>query len=91
MSEEPQRTQVEASHSQDGAMEAELHDWRHEVDAKIPYPKTATSRPAPGSRTARPTRDRGLQTSKSIVPGYGRRVHAVKLQRWGHRQQLRLT
>jgi hypothetical protein len=27
-----------------------LHDWRDEVDAKMPYPKTATSVPAPGSR-----------------------------------------
>ena len=27
-----------------------LHDWRDEVDAKMPYPKTATSKPASGSR-----------------------------------------
>lgn len=27
-----------------------LHLWRDEVDAKMPYPKTATSRPAQGSR-----------------------------------------
>ena len=27
-----------------------LHDWRNEVDAKMPYPKTATSKPALGSR-----------------------------------------
>jgi len=31
-----------------------LHDWRDEVDAKMPYPKTETSEPAPGSRVARP-------------------------------------
>ena len=31
-----------------------LHDWRDEVDAKMPYPKTATSKPAPGSRVAKP-------------------------------------
>ena len=31
-----------------------LHDWREEVDAKMPYPKTATSKPAPGSRVAKP-------------------------------------
>ena len=30
-----------------------LHDWRDEVDAKMPYPKTETSEPAPGSRVAR--------------------------------------
>lgn len=31
-----------------------LHDWRDEVDAKMPYPKTATSKPAPGSRVSKP-------------------------------------
>lgn len=34
-----------------------LHDWRTEVDAKMPYPKTATSSPAPGSRVAPPTKE----------------------------------
>lgn len=33
-----------------------LHDWREKVDAKMPYPKTATSKPAPGTRVARPER-----------------------------------
>jgi arylsulfatase A-like enzyme len=32
-----------------------LHDWRDEVDAKMPYPKTPTSKPAPGARVASPT------------------------------------
>ncbi|MGC6441405.1 MAG: sulfatase/phosphatase domain-containing protein, partial [Rubripirellula sp.] len=27
-----------------------LHRWRAEVDAKMPYPKTATSKPAAGAR-----------------------------------------
>ncbi|MDG2359566.1 MAG: sulfatase [Planctomycetaceae bacterium] len=31
-----------------------LHDWRDKVDAKMPYPKTATSRPALGTRVAKP-------------------------------------
>ena len=31
-----------------------LQDWRKEVDAKMPYPKTATSKPAPGARVTRP-------------------------------------
>ena len=35
-----------------------LHDWRDEVDAKMPYPKTATSKPAKGSRVAKPKNDR---------------------------------
>lgn len=33
-----------------------LHDWRNEVDAKMPYPKTATSMPAPGARVDRRNR-----------------------------------
>ena len=31
-----------------------LHQWRKDVDAKMPYAKTATSKPAPGARVARP-------------------------------------
>jgi arylsulfatase A len=30
-----------------------LHEWRKQVDAKMPFPKTATSKPAPGSRSAK--------------------------------------
>ncbi len=33
-----------------------LHDWRDVVDAKMPYPKTATSVPAPGARVAQPAK-----------------------------------
>ena len=33
-----------------------LHNCRDEVDAKMPYPKTRTSRPALGSRVAKPKR-----------------------------------
>lgn len=36
-----------------GKLKRMLDDWRAEVDAKMPYRKTATSKPAPGSRTAR--------------------------------------
>jgi len=31
-----------------------LHAWREEVDAKMPYLKTANSKPAPGARIAEP-------------------------------------
>ncbi len=31
-----------------------LQDWRQETDAKMPYPKTATSKLAPGSRVYKP-------------------------------------
>lgn len=40
-----------------------LHHWRDEVDAKMPYPKTATSKPAPGARVDR--RNRSPQTGNN--------------------------
>ena len=42
-----------------------LHDWRDEVDAKMPYPKTATSKPAPGSRVAKPAKNRPKPSTSS--------------------------
>lgn len=35
-----------------------LHEWRKKVDAKMPFPKTATSKPASGSRVAQPSKER---------------------------------
>ncbi|MGB7343305.1 MAG: sulfatase [Pirellulaceae bacterium] len=37
-----------------GKLTKMLHDWREEVDAKMPSPKTANSKPAPRTRVARP-------------------------------------
>jgi arylsulfatase A-like enzyme len=58
-----------------------LHDWRDEVDAKMPYPKTATSTPAKGSRVAKPNNDRrsgsNLPTDvATFAPGW-------KVRDWG--------
>jgi arylsulfatase A len=39
-----------------------FHDWRDEVDAKMPYPKTATSKPAKGARVLN---DKPKNTSKA--------------------------
>lgn len=36
-------------------LRAQLQRWREQVDAKMPYPKTATSKPAPGARVGKPT------------------------------------
>ena len=44
-------------------LKKQFHDWRAEVDAKMPYPKTATSKPALGSRVAKPS-SRGQQKAK---------------------------
>ncbi|TWU49045.1 Arylsulfatase [Rubripirellula reticaptiva] len=42
------------SHSEiAGELKNMLHAWRYEVDAKMPYPKTATSKSAPGARVDR--------------------------------------
>ena len=58
-----------------------LHGWRDEVDAKMPYPKTATSTPAKGSRVAKPNNDRrsgsNLPTDvATFAPGW-------KVRDWG--------
>ncbi len=41
-----------------------LHDWRDQVDAKMPYPKTATSKPAPGARVAKPAKNNGASNDR---------------------------
>jgi len=58
-----------------------LHDWRDEVDAKMPYPKTATSTPAKGSRVAKPNNDRRSGSNlpadvATFAPGW-------KVRDWG--------
>ena len=59
-----------------------LHDWRDEVDAKMPYPKTATSKPAPGARVAKPSKvssasnDRLPADVEKFAPGW-------KVKDWG--------
>ncbi|NRB75108.1 MAG: sulfatase [Verrucomicrobiales bacterium] len=35
-------------------LKQQFHDWREAVDAKMPFPKTPTSKPAPGARVAAP-------------------------------------
>ena len=53
-----------------------LHAWRSEVDAKMPYPKTATSKPAPGARVAKPNNDRLPADVEKFAPGW-------KVENWG--------
>lgn len=57
-----------------------LHDWRKNVDAKMPYPKTATSKPAPGARVARPKRD--AQTS-NLPADVEKFAAGWKVSQWG--------
>jgi arylsulfatase A-like enzyme len=53
-----------------------LHDWRDEVDAKMPYPKTATSKPAVGSRVAKSNNDGLPADVETFAPGW-------KVKNWG--------
>ena len=59
-----------------------LHDWRNEVDARMPYPKTATSKPAPGARVDRRVRDTSSANNRlpadveKFAPGW-------KVKNWG--------
>ena len=53
-----------------------LHTWRDEVDAKMPYLKTATSKPAPGARVARPNDNNLAVDVERFAPGW-------KVRNWG--------
>jgi arylsulfatase A len=59
-----------------------LHAWRKDVDAKMPYPKTATSKPAPGARVAKPSKVTGTTNNRfpadveTFAPGW-------KVKNWG--------
>ncbi len=50
-------------------LKKKLHDWRDEVDAKMPYPKTATSKPAPGARVAKPKKASGARLDRPSNKG----------------------
>ena len=81
-----------------------LHDWRREVDAKMPYPKTATSKPAKGSRVinTKPsnTPKSGSNLASDVVkfaPGWkvrdwgGPAMKPGLRTQWGGRQKVLLT
>ena len=53
-----------------------LHRWREDVDAKMPSPKTATSKPAPGARVAKPDTGRLQADVDRFAPGW-------KVRNWG--------
>ena len=48
-------------------LQKQFEDWRNEVDAKMPYPKTATSKPAPGARLAAPQATAKAQGSGAVI------------------------
>jgi hypothetical protein len=58
-----------------------LHDWRDEVDAKMPYSKTATSTPAKGSRVAKPNNDR--RSGSNLPADVANFAPGWKVRDWG--------
>ena len=60
-----------------------LHDWRDEVDAKMPYPKTATSKPAPGARVARPAAKGAALTPANLPADVEKFAPGWKVKDWG--------
>jgi len=77
-----------------------LHDWRVEVDAKMPYPKTATSKPAPGARVLKPVSkpNNNLPADvKKFAPGWiiknwgGPGMKPGLRKTWGGRKNVLLT
>ena len=58
-----------------------LHDWRREVDAKMPYPKTATSKPAKGSRVTKPNNDR--RSGSNLATDVATFAPGWKVRDWG--------
>ncbi|MEO1992965.1 MAG: hypothetical protein ABGW78_13590 [Pirellulales bacterium] len=53
-----------------------LHDWREAVDAKMPYPKTPTSKPASGARVATSINKHLPDEVKEFAPGW-------EVRNWG--------
>ncbi len=81
-----------------------LHDWHREVDAKMPYPKTATSKPAKGSRVtnAKPQNAPRAGTNLAVdvaifAPGWkvrdwgGPKMKPGLRGQWAGRQNVLLT
>ena len=80
-----------------------FHDWRKKVDAKMPYPKTATSKPAPGARSAKPVDEPHNSASnmpldvKKFAPGWmiknwgGPGMKPGLRKEWGGRKNVLLT
>ena len=60
-----------------------LHDWRHEVDAKMPYPKTATSKPAKGSRVINPKPSNNLKSGSDLSADVSTFAPGWKVRDWG--------
>ncbi|MBG88523.1 MAG: hypothetical protein CMO80_16705 [Verrucomicrobiales bacterium] len=59
-----------------------LHAWRKEVDAKMPFRKTTTSRPAPSSRIFK-VRKKSAAVSKNLPAAVAKFAPGWKVRTWG--------
>ena len=60
-----------------------LHDWRREVDAKMPYPKTATSKPAKGARVTNTKPGNAPRAGSNLVADVASFAPGWKVRDWG--------
>ena len=60
-----------------------LHDWRREVDAKMPYPKTATSKPAKGSRVINTKPSNTSKSGSNLASDVVKFAPGWKVRDWG--------
>ena len=60
-----------------------LHDWRDEVDAKMPYPKTATSKPAKGARVTNTKPSNASGTGSNLAADVATFAPGWNVRDWG--------
>ena len=60
-----------------------LRDWRGEVDAKMPYPKTATSKPAKGARVTNAKPSNASRTGFNLATDVSTFAPGWKVRDWG--------
>ena len=60
-----------------------LHEWRREVDAKMPYPKTATSKPAKGSRVINTRPSNNPKSGSNLASDVMTFAPGWKVRDWG--------
>ena len=60
-----------------------LHHWRREVDAKMPYPKTATSKPAKGARVTDAKPNNAPRAGSNLAADVATFAPGWKVRDWG--------
>ena len=60
-----------------------FHDWRDEVDAKMPYPKTATSKPAKGARVSNAKPKNTSKAGSNLAADVATFAPGWKVRDWG--------